>query len=128
MDEDFLYVSEARNATEQALQKKTEQTIEELKQNPKYQEFAAIIREAADKGENVVSFYPNGNTDMEYIEFFDNKDTILPKDMKEFNPEDVEILNAFQTYGGFNVGISSVPVLYKDQKSMDNVQTITVRW
>lgn len=129
MEEEFISVDDVRKITDTANAQQKEKKKAEIKATDLYKKIESEIYAVANKGQHAFKVYPNGLLEDEMQELWDNTDTtVIPAENKTFTDEDAEILNSFAEYGGFSVGLQSVPMLYKDNISMDNIQYITIRW
>lgn len=101
---------------------------EELKQrvmnSDYYKTLVEEIYAAANNGERHLNKWAMPK---ERIQEYMENHTIVPHDMLGFTTEQSEVLEALRTFGGFMVGIQSIPFAYEDGSS-DSVSQANIYW
>lgn len=121
---EFISAEDMRSAKELYSLKKAQELKEHVMESDFYKEISERIKEAATSGSSLVEVY---SITMEEIAEYMDKHSIVPSERLRFTNEQNDVFLGLRNFGGFHVGITSLPFAYEDG-SISEVAKCTIHW
>lgn len=123
-NEEFISAENMRSAKELYSLKKAQAFKEQVMESDFYKEICGRIKDAANEGRGSISVY---SITMEEIAEYMDAHSLVPSERLRFTNEQNDVFMGLRNFGGFHVGLTSLPFAYEDG-TISEVAKCTIHW
>lgn len=123
-NEEFINAEDMRSAKELYSLKKAQEFKAQVMESDFYKEICERIKNAANEGSGTIEVY---SITMEEIAEYMDAHHLVPSERLHFTNEQNDVFMGLRNFGGFHVGLTSLPFAYEDG-TISEVAKCTIHW